>query len=116
MSLNSYYLSMAEGKNRGFVANTLRALLVPASAAYSFFPFIKEKLYRQELLKAEKLTVPVISVGNLSWGGTGKTPAVIEISKILKSKDISHAVLSRGYRSEERRVGKECRSRWSPDH
>ena len=99
MSLNSYYLSIAEGKNPGFMAKALRTLLIPPSAVYSLFPLIKEKLYGQGLLKAGKLSVPVISVGNLSWGGTGKTPAVIEISKILKNTNIFHAVLSRGYGS-----------------
>lgn len=99
MSLNSYYLSIAEGKNRGVLAKTIKALLIPASAVYAFFPLIKEKLYSQELLKAERLSVPVISVGNLSWGGTGKTPAVIEISRILTESNISHAILSRGYGS-----------------
>ncbi len=99
MSLKSYYLSAISGKDKSAGAKAFRTILIPLSAIYSSVPLIKEKLYGAGLLKARKLPVPVISVGNLSWGGTGKTPAVIEISKILSGEGITHAVLSRGYGS-----------------
>ena len=46
---------------------------------------------------AKKLNKPVISIGNITWGGAGKTPIVIETSKFLLSKKIKPAVLTRGY-------------------
>jgi tetraacyldisaccharide 4'-kinase len=46
---------------------------------------------------AEKLTAPVISVGNITWGGTGKTPIVIELLEFLSVNKFKSAVLTRGY-------------------
>jgi tetraacyldisaccharide 4'-kinase len=53
------------------------------------------------LTKSKKLSKPVISVGNLTWGGSGKTPMVIEIAKLLISNGKKTAILSRGYARKE---------------
>ncbi len=55
-------------------------------------------LYKLQLLKVERVSVPVISIGNITCGGTGKTPLAIETAKYLISKGYKVAVLSRGYR------------------
>lgn len=102
-SYRDYYLSIVEGKKKEIDANIIRFILLPLSFIYSFFPFLKEKLYQTGILKSIKLDVPVISVGNLSWGGTGKTPAVIEISNILKKHSINHSIISRGYGSNSQK-------------
>ena len=57
----------------------------------------RNRLYDGGLLKQQKLPRPVISVGNLTVGGTGKTPTVIFIAHILKDHGYRPAVLSRGY-------------------
>ncbi|HYG98244.1 MAG TPA: tetraacyldisaccharide 4'-kinase, partial [Terriglobales bacterium] len=58
----------------------------------------RNALYDHRLLVARRLRGPVISVGNISVGGTGKTPFVIMLGELLKQRGISFDVLSRGYR------------------
>jgi tetraacyldisaccharide 4'-kinase len=57
----------------------------------------RNALYDREILRKRRLQAPVISVGNLSVGGSGKTPFVILLGEILKERGISFDVLSRGY-------------------
>ena len=57
----------------------------------------RRALYRAGLLRARRLPQPVISVGNIAAGGTGKTPAVITIASFLASRGYRVAVLTRGY-------------------
>ena len=60
--------------------------------------------YRSGLRKVHRLPVKVVSVGNLTWGGTGKTPLVIQLAKGLKAKGYSPAVLTRGYGWDEAKL------------
>ncbi len=55
-------------------------------------------LYENQLLKPRRLNAPVISVGNLTVGGTGKTPCVAFLARLLRDEGCSVAILSRGYR------------------
>jgi tetraacyldisaccharide 4'-kinase len=57
----------------------------------------RRNLYRAGILKAKRLHRPVISVGNLAAGGTGKTPAVIAVCRYLEAQGLRVAVLTRGY-------------------
>ncbi len=59
------------------------------------------KLYKKGVLKQKALPYKVISVGNVSFGGVGKTTVVIELSRWLKEKGFNVVVLSRGYRGEK---------------
>jgi tetraacyldisaccharide 4'-kinase len=61
-------------------------------------------LYDRGLLKTHRLSQPVVSVGNLSVGGSGKTPFVILLGEMLKARDIRFDVLSRGYGRHTRGV------------
>lgn len=61
-------------------------------------------LYDRRILAVRKLSWPVVSVGNLSTGGSGKTPFVIMLGKLLVDRGISIDVLSRGYRRSTRGV------------
>jgi tetraacyldisaccharide 4'-kinase len=79
----------------------LRMLLFPLtllSLPYEWGVRIRTILYSINLWKAKRLPCRVISVGNITVGGTGKTPLVIVLAKGLMGRGIPTAVLSRGYR------------------
>lgn len=73
------------------------ATLRPLSAAYGAAVAARNHLYDRGFLKAKRLPCPVISVGNITAGGTGKTPTVILLAELLKAAGRRPAVLSRGY-------------------
>jgi tetraacyldisaccharide 4'-kinase len=58
----------------------------------------RNTMYDRGLLRAERLRGPVVSVGNISAGGSGKTPFVIMLGELLKRRGVAFDVLSRGYR------------------
>ena len=64
---------------------------------YRFVVWLRLFLYRNAVLKTMVLPCRVISVGNITLGGTGKTPAVIQIAKVLQEQGKRVAVISRGY-------------------
>jgi len=69
----------------------------PFSPLYSAIMKSREILYSKGYKKSYKLEVPVISVGNLTMGGTGKTPVVALIAKMLLQNGFKPAIISRGY-------------------
>ncbi|MDQ5984384.1 MAG: Tetraacyldisaccharide 4'-kinase [Syntrophus sp. SKADARSKE-3] len=75
----------------------LAFLLYPAAMAYGSIIRLRNKLYDRRALSTLRLPCPVISVGNITVGGTGKTPAVIMIARMLSDQGRRPAVLSRGY-------------------
>ncbi|XP_027343831.1 probable tetraacyldisaccharide 4'-kinase, mitochondrial [Abrus precatorius] len=68
-----------------------------ASTLYRFSLFLRHSLYQHHFFQIHRLPVPVISVGNLTWGGNGKTPMVEFIALCFSNSGISPLVLSRGY-------------------
>jgi tetraacyldisaccharide 4'-kinase len=70
----------------------------PLSHLYSLLMAYRSALYRHGIFRQHKLEIPVISVGNLVMGGTGKTPLVHYIAKLLQQHNRKPAVLSRGYK------------------
>ncbi|HWZ42969.1 MAG TPA: tetraacyldisaccharide 4'-kinase [Candidatus Saccharimonadales bacterium] len=58
---------------------------------------VRNALYDRQIWKTHRLARPVVSVGNLSTGGSGKTPFVIALGELLKERGIEFDVLSRGY-------------------
>ena len=73
-------------------------LLYPASALYGLGAGLKAWVYTSGLIKPKRLPCKVISVGNITAGGTGKTPMVIHIAKMLTEMGVRTAVLTRGYK------------------
>jgi len=76
----------------------LRKLLWPFSLLYGAFVRARVRLYAHGLLKQKRLKGTVISVGNLTVGGTGKTPMVIWLAENFLAEGKRVAILSRGYR------------------
>jgi len=75
-------------------------LLEVFSLFYRFGVALRNDFYDKELYKIVRLPCRVISVGNITVGGTGKTPTVIMLSRMLKDNGYHPAVLSRGYGSK----------------
>jgi tetraacyldisaccharide 4'-kinase len=71
--------------------------LNPLSAIYGGVVRARNALYDWRLLRSRRLPGPVVSVGNLSAGGSGKTPFVILLGELLKARGMKFDVLSRGY-------------------
>src|ERR1700681_2200065 len=80
------------------VSRPLRTLLWPASKLYGVAVSIRAWLYAHGWLKQKRLKAAVISVGNLTVGGTGKTPLVIWLAEKLLGQGQRVAILTRGYR------------------
>jgi tetraacyldisaccharide 4'-kinase len=64
----------------------------------------RNNLYDQNFLKSIDVGRPVISIGNLTMGGTGKTPMVMLLSQYLEKKNISYAIISRSYKSKNKSI------------
>ncbi len=75
----------------------LRKILYPFSVVYGAVTDVRNSLYNQGILKSHRFDIPIIVVGNLSVGGTGKSPQIEYLIRLLKD-DYKVAVLSRGYK------------------
>lgn len=75
----------------------IRALLFFISRIYGIAVRLRLAAYDNGFLTRRKLPCPVVSVGNITVGGTGKTPAVIAIAALLRKQGKNIAILSRGY-------------------
>ena len=75
----------------------LSVLLAPLGALYGAVMGLRRALYRARILRSTRMAVPVIVVGNISVGGTGKTPLVIWLAETLKRAGKHPGVVSRGY-------------------
>jgi tetraacyldisaccharide 4'-kinase len=74
------------------------------SSAFRFILHAREKLYTAGILSTMRLNHPVISIGNLTLGGTGKTPLVITLAEGLKLRGKRPVILSRGYGRQNRDI------------
>lgn len=79
--------------------NLVRKILFPFAILYGFITSIRNFLFDQGILKSYSFDIPVIAVGNLSVGGTGKTPQIEYLIRLLSTK-YKVATLSRGYKRQ----------------
>jgi len=77
--------------------NFLGFFLYPFTLLYGLIVYIRNLLFDFNIIKCKEYSVPLISVGNLNMGGTGKTPHVEYLINILKKENFKIATLSRGY-------------------
>lgn len=83
------------------IARGARGALLPAEAAYRAVIGVRNALYDAGWLRAHSPALPALSVGNLSAGGTGKTPVAAHIARALADAGARPAVLLRGYGADE---------------
>ena len=86
---------------RGKRARLYRALLAPAEAIYAAVIVTRGKLYDWKIFRAAEFSVPVLSIGNLSVGGTGKTPVAAWFARRFSEKGAAPAIVLRGYGGDE---------------
>ncbi len=73
-------------------------VLSPISLLYWGALIVRNLLYKLKIFKTSKISCKIISVGNISTGGTGKTPTVIYLTHLLKDLNLNVAIISRGYK------------------
>src|SRR4051812_35869393 len=83
------------------IARAARAALLPAERLFAGVSGLRTILYDAGWIKSATAQIPVVSVGNLTVGGTGKTPIASWISRWLKDHGGRPAIILRGYGSDE---------------
>ncbi len=91
-------------EGRGLAARVVRAGLVPFAAVYGAAMRLRAAAYRHGVVRTHTLPLPAIAVGNLSVGGTGKTPLAAWLARTCLDRGVRPAVLLRGYGADETRV------------
>jgi len=81
---------------------SLTLILFPLSYFFFLIIVIRKYLYQFDILKKYKLSVPVVIVGNITLGGTGKTSLILKIIEELKKQEIFVGVISRGYGAKKK--------------
>jgi tetraacyldisaccharide 4'-kinase len=100
-TLETFFLEgVISEERRDWKAKLARALLFGSSKAFQVIIKLRRWLYNVRLLRDKTLGVQVIAIGNLTVGGTGKTPVVEKFARELRDAGRNVAILSRGYRSK----------------
>src|SRR6184192_3514809 len=102
-NLEQFGIDVVLERRHGVRASILRGILYALSFAYDRLVQMRLYFYRKRIFRERALGVLVISVGNLTVGGTGKTPIVEKIARALQTGGRRVAILSRGYKSMPRR-------------
>ncbi len=95
------YEIMTEGPRARSQSAGLAFLLLLLSWIYGFYVRIISSAYRLRFLRRYSVSIPIISVGNITMGGVGKTPIVQLIAQFFKSQNLKPAVILRGYGKTE---------------
>src|SRR5512137_2781462 len=98
--LETFVLEVIFGERRGKRAAVVRGLLLGMSKLFLVAVAVRHFLYSVRILRDSTLGVQVIAIGNLTVGGTGKTPVVEKFARELRDQGRNVAILSRGYRSK----------------
>lgn len=101
MDLKNYFRLIAEDQERGILAQALKPILRGIGVVYGSGTVLVRRLYEKGVLQKKRLPFPVISVGNLTWGGTGKTPLVEYLARKVLELQKKPLVLTRGYGPDE---------------
>ncbi|HEY1380864.1 MAG TPA: tetraacyldisaccharide 4'-kinase [Gemmataceae bacterium] len=100
MSAAAKFHDLVSGRRRGAGAALARLALSALSLPYGVGMRLKNRLFDAGWRRAHRAGVPVVSVGNLTLGGTGKTPCVEYLARFYRERDVRVVILSRGYGGE----------------
>lgn len=104
-SIEAYVLSVIEGRRKGVRAKLLAWVLRHYSLLFHVIVQARLMLYGKGLFRHHTLGCQVLSVGNLTVGGTGKTPIVEVFARSLQGRGRKVAILSRGYKRKQPSIG-----------
>jgi tetraacyldisaccharide 4'-kinase len=99
-TIETFVLEVIFEERHDFKARAMRAFLFGSSKIFQVLVKIRRWLYNVRILRDKTLGVQVIAIGNLTVGGTGKTPVVEKFARELRDAGRTVAILSRGYRSK----------------
>ena len=94
------YRRIVSGQDQRPGIGILRVVLGAVALIYGLVMRGRNLLYAIGILRSHRVSVPVISVGNLTTGGTGKTPLVIWLCNYLQDKGLHCSILTRGYKTQ----------------
>jgi tetraacyldisaccharide 4'-kinase len=106
-----YAVDVILERREGGRANALKFVLGGLAKVYEQAVQLRLGLYRRRLFRPQELGCPVVSVGNLTVGGTGKTPVAEMLARELQSRGRRVAILSRGYKSVPRPFSQRLRNK-----
>ncbi|MCG8448609.1 MAG: tetraacyldisaccharide 4'-kinase [Pirellulales bacterium] len=104
----SEFRNLVSGRTPGMLARLLRGLLRLAEFPYTWAVCWRNRRYDRQQAAVASVSVPVISVGNLTLGGTGKTPLVQWLAEWLRQHHVRVAIVSRGYGAEQGKLNDEA--------
>src|SRR2546421_2935994 len=99
-NVETFFLEVILEKRRDKRAAVVRTMLYGLSKVFQLLIKFRRFLYNVRILRDSTLGVQVIAIGNLTLGGTGKTPVVEKFAQALRDQGRTVAILSRGYRSK----------------
>ena len=97
MFLHEYFYDLVSGRKTGIVATMLRSGLRALEVPYASVMSVRNLLYDRQILPTHRFLVPIISVGNLTLGGTGKSPMVAYLCRFFLEQNLRPGLVSRGY-------------------
>jgi tetraacyldisaccharide 4'-kinase len=100
MDLENYLVEVVTGQRQGLVDKFVLVLLTGLAKVYRVLLYLRKKFYQWGVKKSSSLDATVISVGNITVGGTGKTPIVKRLAQDLTDEGYQVVILSRGYKGE----------------
>ena len=103
-SFKLYMLGVMKDERGGALAGALKCILLALSWIYALAVSVVDKAYASGFRRTYKSPVPVVSVGNLTLGGTGKTPFTVLLADHFREEGRRPAVLIRGYGDDEHRL------------
>src|ERR1700744_1814875 len=99
-ALETFFLEVVFEERHDFKARFTRSVLFGLSKAFQVAIKVRRWLYNVRIMRDKTLGVQVIAIGNLTVGGTGKTPVVEKFARELRDAGRTVAILPRGYRSK----------------
>lgn len=93
------FRKIVSGSDSSVTSQIFRVVLGAAALLYGGIIAVRNRLYDTGILKSYSVNIPVICIGNLTTGGTGKTPLVIWLCGYLRKKGLKCVILTRGYRT-----------------